>query len=167
MSESINLEDVGAAEQVLQRLVHERQALEQGARALATYRLTALKLQEVQDALVSANATLEESQKAVVVAQRVKIEELGKIDNELQQYKEQRSKDIQKEIDDLLASRTVLVVELSSLNKSVDALKESFDKAREEQQVELDKAAEALGKLKSEHRDLLVSLARAAAVLGT
>jgi len=161
----VSLDDIALAEQVLQRLIHEKKALENGAKVLAAYRQAVASLQTAHNELTTTQESLETAQHDLQYAESTKTQRLKEIHDQYEEYKINRNTETQTDINVLLANRTLLMVEKSNLESSINELKHEYKIIRDNQAEEYLQVEAALDKMKVQHAALSEAINNAALLL--
>src|SRR5215510_2080330 len=103
--ERVKLDAAGAAEQVLQRLIHERQSLASAVEVLATYRGVMSQLEAAEGQLRATRALVEEEHKDLVAVQERKAQQMLEIQAALAAEKDARERDMTNALAGLVAEQ--------------------------------------------------------------
>src|SRR5262245_66579999 len=101
--ERVTLDAAGGAEQVLQRLIHERQSLAGAVEVLATYRGVMSQLEAAEGQLRATRALVEEEHKDLAAVQERKAQQLEDIEAAFQALRAERAREIESALAGLVA----------------------------------------------------------------
>src|SRR5262245_41827228 len=103
--ERVTLDAAGGAEQVLQRLIHERQSLVQAVEVLATYRGIMSQLEAAEGQLRATRALVEEEHRDLATIQERKAQQIVDIHAALAAEKDARERDMTNALAGLVAEQ--------------------------------------------------------------
>src|SRR5262249_38652638 len=120
--ERVTLDAAGSAEQVLQRLIHERQSLAGAVEVLATYRGVMSQLEAAEGQLRATRALVEEEHKDLVAVQERKAQQMLEIQAALAAEKDARERDMTNALAGLVAEQAEAERELLAVRERIAAL---------------------------------------------
>src|SRR5262249_45307701 len=103
--ERVTLDAAGSAEQVLQRLIHERQSLAGAVEGLATYRGVMSQLEAAEGQLRATRALVEEEHQDLVAVQERKAQQMAEIQAQLAEFHALREREIESALSGLVAEQ--------------------------------------------------------------
>lgn len=130
-----NIEMLGAAgivEQLLLKLIQERVSLVNGEKLVADFRMIVSELVNAQQQLDRVKSELQQAQLELDAIQVDTVNKMNEAEVKLQQYHTERTREIQADIDALLAQRTLLVTETSNTQGMLDAVKHEYENTVQE-----------------------------------
>lgn len=162
MSE-VSLEDVGNAEAILQRMIHERKTLENAAALLATYRSVTVQLEQARQQLVRCRAELAQVQSDTADARAQQTATVIQIQKEVAYYRQEQFAKANADIEQWRTAAQQEQEKLTALKQEATEAYAQQAQWRKEYTVEMSEAAMALEKVKAEHAALMAQLTKAAA----
>lgn len=163
----VNLDEVGNAEAVLQRLVHERKTLEGAAQTLATYRNVRAQVQGEQQKLVQIRQAVSETQTALADVAKQRDAAMRKAYEQVQQTLAHDQDIATQKLNVLQQQVTNEQEKLTVLQDEVAKFVEKYEGMIAQYKVEIDKASAELEKVKSEHAALMAQINKVAAQFTT
>jgi predicted nucleic acid-binding Zn-ribbon protein len=159
----VSLDEVGNAEAVLQRMIHERKTLENAATLLATYRSVKVQIDQVQQALVKARGTLSQVQSDTSKAEQVKDVAIAHIQKEVAQYRQEQFVKATAEAEQWKAMAAGEKEKLTQMQDAVIRLQQQHATLTAKYTQEIREAGEQLADVKKQHTALTAQLQKAAA----
>jgi prefoldin subunit 5 len=156
---------IAETEQVLHRLVNERRALENGARLLAAYRTAVSELDRTCKELAQTQHELDNAKTALNEFKATSEQAVRSFDEQFNAYKNQRSGELQAEIDALLAQRTLLMVENSNVLQSIEAAKHTYEEMRANQTEDYQTMLARLNAMQAQYNILTTAIQHANEVI--
>jgi len=101
----VTLDAAGQAEQVLQRLIHERQSLQSAVEVLATYRAVMSQVEAAEGQLRALRALVEDEHQDLVAVQERKAQQVLDIEAEMEALKAARERDMTNALAGLVAEQ--------------------------------------------------------------
>ena len=162
MGETINIDDVGNAEQVLVRLIHERKSLESAQQVLMTYRIVSTQLE-------SATAELKRLEREIVLAKEMLTGVEGdvgammkRVDEQVAVYKEKQLAKAQEEIDFVNERLEDVKEEYRAFTSTAAEEGERYNVKKGEMNKELGRVMDELIEARREHAVLAEAMGKAA-----
>lgn len=164
--EQVSLDDVGSAEQVLNRYIQERRSLDAAVRVLETYRMTVSALQPAIEELAAVELAVQKARQELSGVEAAKQKAMQEAAKSVEEYRVSKVEEVQSHIDRLLEERTALVSEVSGLERRIKELDESYAARMEANQRDYDRISVGLEAMKAEHRALSEAIGKAAQMFG-
>jgi len=162
-SKEVPLEEVGNAEAVLNRLIHERKSLEAAGSVLQTYRMVRSELQPAKDELVSLQRQVESVKRGLGELKETYRLQRADAEQALAVYKEKQAAVVEGEIDAMKEVLKGVTKEFDAIVKEKEREKVEFEKMMDKQEREYKEVEKELMEMKVQHAALAEAIGKAAA----
>ena len=154
MSDVVNVDDVGYAEDVLQRLVNERKSLENAVRVMQTYRAVKTDLTELAKEYEALKGNVNVARVELERVSDTRDKEIAVAKRQVEQYKEKELSIAQEEIDKLKQMTAELEVVYQEMEAMYTEEKRVCERDIEQLRKQVRETSEVLDRLKKEHMTL-------------
>jgi len=158
----VTLDAAGMAEQVLQRLIHERQSLASAVEVLATYRGVLSQLEAAEGQLRATRALVEEEHKDLVAVQERKAQQLEDIEAAFAALKAERERDLESALAGLVAEQAEADQALLETRQRIAALEAEEVEQRRQHAATLALRQSELAELQATYAQVQQALGRIA-----
>lgn len=167
MDINATLEMAGSVEQLLMRLIQERVSLTSGEKLVADYRAIVSDFANAQSQLELTKKELQKTESDLNTAQAGKASQIEEIERELNGYRNRRVSELQVDINLFQEQRTVLVTELSNLQRQSDDLRAEHARRVREYNEQITALQATIEELKRQRQSISDSIIAAGQMLDT
>jgi uncharacterized protein (DUF3084 family) len=162
MSDENALEAVGQAEDVIQKLISERRALENAQQVLRTYRMVKSEMEPALAELDAVKKSMLEARRDLDAVEGQRVNALERAREEVDRFRSVQLDQVEKEIETKRGLLENVKEEYESVKGNLESLKVSYESKLEVLRKGVAIATLSLESLKKEHSMLAEAIARAA-----
>lgn len=160
--DEVTMDDVGSAEDTLQRLIHERKTLETAVHVLKTYRMVKSQLQPLLQTLQEAEVAIGRSKAELKQLDSERQSKIAEIALQLAKYKEAETKRVQETVVHLQGKLDKVEIEYTDAVAKLKAVQANQDQVMKYHLDQLAKVQSETEALKKEHAVLAEAVRKAA-----
>lgn len=162
MADENVLEAVGQAEDVIQRLVNERRALENAQQVLRTYRMVKSEMEPALQELNAVKKSVLEARRDLEAVEGQRVNALARVREEVDRFRSVQLEQVNDEIETKKGLLENVKEEYESVRGNLEGLKVAYEGKLETLRKDVAVATLALETAKKEHGALAEAIARAA-----
>lgn len=154
------IEDVGKAEEFIQKLLNERKSLEAGKMFMSVYKEMMVSYVVLKEEVEVLKGVVEEKEEKVKSLEGMYEKERGVIDSDVERYKEERVKKYEEYVSGVEEEEKVLAVLLKEKREEMMVERKGYEELVQRYDVEIGRLQEKLVSVKKEYEDMMMVVDR-------